>query len=995
LSRLFPDDGLGSRAATKVALVNPLASEGQRGLVTLGGCSGLELDDHEFAHGPDAYWTPNEYLLHTKPAKKRNGLYQFPGLAQRHIARINALVMDIDGYKSSEAEPINLLPQIVDDLLLKGIPLPHLAVLSGRGIHLYWLLETSQRHGREKEFWADARLWRRAAYKLSSALQCWGCDHGASTRLGGFFRIPGTPNSSAPGAPVGAIEILPADHGKYTVQELDASLPYVAIGSSVRDFKAKEIHGTCPDPSKVKGFKLLQEARRHDLQALVEDRIARGFEWSGMRNNLCFLWGQCFRVGRDRAELLALNARLSKSGSVDNETNIRHVTVPFVGQDGKIHGIYRLRNVRFIRDLQITDEEMVRLRLRTLISSSVKWQRRRAKETPSLPDGRQERSRKTRTAVEEAVVRGVTDPVEIAKVTGKSLATVYRALKPKPRPPVHVCPAEKSNDLALGGSSVPAFSIPARLPRPPRATPAAGLLQQEASKARWKPDWSQPVRLEVFRGILKIAQEASDSSLSIQDMDRELLGKVLDQVKTASAVLWSANSLEVIRFLRRIDPCLILPKIEDATIAASLLGLEGKVLDWCELQLLLVNSRLLDAYLLREIPSRDIALEMEFNGIPFNLEAAKSLHADWSSRLASIKEEIAVVAGESLPLNDEKALAFRLLKLLGSDPSFRRGRRISFDKKTLLKLSKSSKLARLILRYRELRSALSGPLAGLMSHVGSDQRVHGTYCIGSSVTGRIQVRNPNLQGINKDPVEGFNLRSLVKTSSSKTSLVRGDFRQFDLHILAHVAGCKGLKRILENGGDLYLQIAREIHPEASDEEIISLREASKAICYLIFYGGQAKALSQSISVTEDQAQRFIDAFFESFPEVRLFTNDLIQKARLCGYVQSLGGRRRAIQDLCSSSDMLRNSAERKVLATFIQATASDIVKEAMVDVSDALSCVEIGDAKMVLQVHDELILEVSADSSRTWESVLRDAMEGATKAFGLRVPVRISAGRSL
>jgi len=184
-------------------------------------------------------------------------------------------------------------------------------------------------------------------------------------------------------------------------------------------------------------------------------------------------------------------------------------------------------------------------------------------------------------------------------------------------------------------------------------------------------------------------------------------------------------------------------------------------------------------------------------------------------------------------------------------------------------------------------------------------------------------------------------------------------------------------------------------PELDKSKLASLREVAKKILSLIVYGGQTKALSQVLGTTTEQAQVFLDLFHLAYPEIHQLEQSLREEVRQVGYIRTMGGRRRYLPELDSRNELERHSAERKILSTFIQGTAADITKEAMVYLADQLPQVaKDANAGLVLQVHDELVIEVQTDLIDTYAGVLRSVMEEASMAFGFAVSVRLTAGMS-
>jgi hypothetical protein len=1001
--RVFPDDGVSCRGLSKLGK-KAWNEDGTpaKNLETFGGFPGIQAATTELIGTTDFYWSPNEYFGFRDSLKKPNGLARIMGLGERNLARIHTLVADIDTHKVNPTPPLSLLPEILKDLSEQTAPLPHMAVLSGRGLHLYWLIEPSAREDREKEFWADVRVWKAAARKISWLLEKWGSDWGATTRPGGYFRVPGSQNSSAPGAPVGAIEILPAAQSRYRLEELANAIPVVKVGTTKRRHKSiKTTVGVCPSLAHTKGFLALRDARAYDIDTIIDDRISRGYDWEGLRNKVCFHWGQTrsnYDLKEGKTSLLQLNRRLCKTDTPANETNIKHVSYPhFTLEKKKFVYLYRLTNTRIIQELEITEDEMVRLQLRTLISPKVKWARRKSKMEPK-PDGRTERTRISLEKIEAARATGAKTSKEIQQYTGLSRAQVSRLINRKP--------SEQSGEPVPQAApevlAAPSASKPTRLPRPP----PAGARPSECKKAplTWNFDSGKEVRLTSNAHGLALDQPSTESHwILTADSDPVMIGKVQGLLDSPGSSFTSFDSLPVLRDLeiRGMGRPSVL---NDLSLAANLLGVDPRKKStssskgdgswtWVEMEALLETEGILQAYLHREIAVRDIVFEMELNGLPFDRAAADEYQDILHQALNDVERKIQDIVGFPLNVSDDRKVAGILRGLFPQNKVPRKKGKESWDKATLQNLRGHSDLPALIIRYRAIRAGLKSSLFALLRNVSDDGRVRGSYSVLDTVTGRISCHEPNLMGIPKEALEGIKIRKTIRTPIDRT-LVRGDFRQFELCLVAQASGCVGLVQLLQAGGDLYLNIAREMFPAGDKRELAKLREAAKEICYLIVYGGQAVSLARSLGVSIPEAEEYLNGFHSLFPEIRGFAESLLLEAQDSNSIRTLGGRRRMLPNLRASQDQLRRTEERKVLSTFIQGTAAEIIKDAMILVTDQIS--NLGsDSQLVLQVHDELILEVPLWEEKIWAENLREAMTTAAMEMGFQVPVRVTFGPDL
>jgi DNA polymerase-1 len=267
----------------------------------------------------------------------------------------------------------------------------------------------------------------------------------------------------------------------------------------------------------------------------------------------------------------------------------------------------------------------------------------------------------------------------------------------------------------------------------------------------------------------------------------------------------------------------------------------------------------------------------------------------------------------------------------------------------------------------------------------SDGRVHARFNQTVAATGRLSGSDPNLQNI---PIKTDSGRRIRRAFVAKPGslLVGADYSQVELRIVAHMSGDEALLSAFREGKDVHRATAAEIFAVSEKAVTTEQRGIAKAINFGLIYGKTAFGLAQELNISRTEAQAYIDSYFRRYSAVRDFMNDAMEQARTTGYAQTLFGRRRPIRDMNSKNMAVRNNAERMAMNTPVQGTAADIMKMAMVVVSRGASQHK---AQVVLQVHDELVLEVPQGKATAAASALKEDMMGAAK---LSVPLEVSEG---
>jgi DNA polymerase-1 len=295
-----------------------------------------------------------------------------------------------------------------------------------------------------------------------------------------------------------------------------------------------------------------------------------------------------------------------------------------------------------------------------------------------------------------------------------------------------------------------------------------------------------------------------------------------------------------------------------------------------------------------------------------------------------------------------------------------------------------------VLDWRQLSKLKSTYTDALQTHINGDTgRVHTSYSIAGANTGRLASTDPNLQNIPVRTEEGRRIREAF-VAEPGNKLVSLDYSQIELRILAHVAGIDALKQAFKDGHDIHAMTASEMFDVPLDEMTPDVRRKAKAINFGVIYGISGFGLARNLRIPRSEAQGFIDRYFERFPGIRTYMDDTVQFAKDHGYVQTLFGRKIHTPEI-SAKGPGAGFAKRAAINAPIQGTAADVIRRAMIRMPDAIADLP---AKMLLQVHDELIFEVPEDSIDATITRVRDVMENASDpAVKFDVPLVVDAGQ--
>ena len=374
-----------------------------------------------------------------------------------------------------------------------------------------------------------------------------------------------------------------------------------------------------------------------------------------------------------------------------------------------------------------------------------------------------------------------------------------------------------------------------------------------------------------------------------------------------------------------------------------------------------------------ELPLARVLADMERIGFGVDAEGIRAFGDSLRSELDGILQSIYAEVGYEFNVNSPKQLGEALFDKLGLPPRKKTSRGYSTDAETLESLRPYSPVIDQILKYRTYAKLLSTYVDGLLTAQAADGRVHSTFIQTEARTGRISSTEPNLQNIPIRTELGSRLRGFFVAGEGK-ELVDADYSQIELRILAHITGDEAMQQAFLHGADIHRSTAAKIYHIPESEVTPQLRSASKAINFGIMYGKGAYSLSKDLDVPVKEADNFLKTYLATFPKVDGYMQDCIAHAKEKGYVETLFGRRRALPELASSNFQVRASGERMARNTPIRGTAADIIKLAMVHVWQRLREEKL-EARLLLQVHDELIVEAPEAEVEEVKRVLREEME--------------------
>lgn len=387
-----------------------------------------------------------------------------------------------------------------------------------------------------------------------------------------------------------------------------------------------------------------------------------------------------------------------------------------------------------------------------------------------------------------------------------------------------------------------------------------------------------------------------------------------------------------------------------------------------------------------ELPLSFILAKMEYTGVKVDVDRLEQMKGEIAERLSDIEQRIYDLAGEPFNINSPKQLGTILFEKLGLPPIKKTKTGYSTSADVLEKLESSHEIIRQILDYRQLGKLQSTYVEGLLKVIHSDtNKVHTRFNQALTQTGRLSSTDPNLQNIPIRLEEGRRIRQAFIPSEKGWVIFAADYSQIELRVLAHIADDKNLIQAFREDMDIHTKTAMDVFHVDRDEVTSNMRRQAKAVNFGIVYGISDYGLSQNLGITRKEAGQFIDRYLQSFPGVKEYMEEIVLDAKQKGYVSTLLHRRRYIPEITSRNFNLRSFAERTAMNTPIQGSAADIIKKAMIDMNSRLE--EEGlRARLLLQVHDELIFEAPEEEIGKLKEIVPDVMEHAVE---LHVPLKV------
>ena len=386
-----------------------------------------------------------------------------------------------------------------------------------------------------------------------------------------------------------------------------------------------------------------------------------------------------------------------------------------------------------------------------------------------------------------------------------------------------------------------------------------------------------------------------------------------------------------------------------------------------------------------EMPLVEVLSEMQYNGMKCDSEELAKFGISLKERLNQLTNEIYEIAGEEFNINSTKQLGVILFEKLGLKAKKKTKSGYSTSEEVLNSLIDDNPIIEKILEYRGLMKLNSTYVDGLIPYINKKTgRIHSYFHQTITATGRISSTNPNLQNIPARDEFGKNIKKAFKPEKGYV-YIDADYSQVELRVLAHISGDENMIKAFNNDEDIHREVASKVFDVPFEEVTKEQRSRAKAVNFGIVYGITSFGLAKQIGASRKQAQEYIDNYLEKYSGIKAFMEESVEMAKQNGYVETLFGRRRNVPELKSSNFMMREFGKRVAMNTPIQGTAADIMKIAMNNVYKELKAKNI-DAKLILQVHDELLIEASEKDAEETKNILKNCMENAMK---LKVPLKV------
>ncbi|HEL1667678.1 DNA polymerase I [Streptococcus suis] len=400
----------------------------------------------------------------------------------------------------------------------------------------------------------------------------------------------------------------------------------------------------------------------------------------------------------------------------------------------------------------------------------------------------------------------------------------------------------------------------------------------------------------------------------------------------------------------------------------------------------LEENQQLDLLFDMELPLANVLAKMEIAGIKVEAETLKAMQSENEVLIDQLTQEIYELAGQEFNINSPKQLGTILFEDMGLPLEYTKKTKTGYSTAVdvLERLAPIAPVVSKILEYRQITKLQSTYVVGLQDAILEDGKIHTRYVQDLTQTGRLSSTDPNLQNIPVRLEQGRLIRKAFVPSLENSVLLASDYSQIELRVLAHISQDKHLIEAFQQGADIHTSTAMRVFGIEKAEDVTpNDRRNAKAVNFGVVYGISDFGLSNNLGITRKEAKAYIDTYFERFPGIKNYMETIVREARDKGYVETIYKRRRELPDINSRNFNVRNFAERTAINSPIQGSAADILKVAMINLDKALT--EAGLAtRMLLQVHDEIVLEVPVAELETVKAMVKETMESA---ISLSVPL--------
>ena len=397
----------------------------------------------------------------------------------------------------------------------------------------------------------------------------------------------------------------------------------------------------------------------------------------------------------------------------------------------------------------------------------------------------------------------------------------------------------------------------------------------------------------------------------------------------------------------------------------------------------LKNNNMYDLYKNLELPTTYVLSDMELTGVSVDKNVLEEMKQEILKQTTEIEKQIYSLAGVEFNILSPKQLGKILFeKLQIPYPKRIKDNNYSTSIDILNKI-KDYEIVNFVLEYRTLSKLYSNYAAGLQDYIKEDGKIHTTFNQTLTRTGRLSSTNPNLQNIPAKEEYGRRIRKAFKPSENHV-ILSSDYSQIELRIFAHMSKAENLIEAFNNDLDIHKKTAMDIYKTPMEEITSKQRRNAKAVNFGILYGISSFGLAEDLQINVKEAKQFIDDYLTTFPGIKEYMDNLIKNAHQDGYVTTLFGRKREIEELKNTNYLIRSSGERMALNTPIQGTSADILKKAMIEIHEKFNKLTLK-SKMIIQVHDELLFDVAKEELEIVTNIVKETMENT---YNLSVPLK-------